>query len=86
MRREPRLGLLVDGSWANIAGMSDTVDAVIIGGGIAGVSVGYELCQRGLSVQLLEAEHAHLPAEARLRSKSKKVKVESYDPRPVGRG
>jgi len=38
--------------------MSHTVDAVIIGGGIAGVSVGYELCQRGLSVQLLEAEQA----------------------------
>ena len=36
--------------------MSHTADAVIIGGGIAGVSVGYELCQRGLSVQLVEAE------------------------------
>ena len=45
-------------SRANLAGMSQTVDAVIIGGGIAGVSVGYELCQRGLSVQLLEAEQA----------------------------
>lgn len=38
--------------------MPHAVDAVIIGGGIAGVSVGYELCQRGLSVQLLEAEQA----------------------------
>ena len=36
--------------------MSNTTDAVVIGGGIAGVSIGYELCERGLSVQLLEAE------------------------------
>ena len=36
--------------------MSETVDAVIIGGGIAGVSAGYYLARAGLSVHLVEAE------------------------------
>ena len=36
--------------------MSETVDAVIIGGGIAGVSAGYYLARAGLTVHLVEAE------------------------------
>ena len=36
--------------------MATTSDVAIIGGGIAGVSIGYALAQRGLSVHLLEAE------------------------------
>ena len=36
--------------------MSETVDVVIIGGGIAGVSAGYYLAQAGLTVHLVEAE------------------------------
>jgi len=34
----------------------DTWDAVVVGGGIAGVSVGFELAQRGYKVLLLEME------------------------------
>ena len=36
--------------------MSETVETVIIGGGIAGVSAGYYLARAGLSVHLVEAE------------------------------
>ncbi len=34
--------------------MTDTFDAVIIGGGIAGVSTAFHLCERGCRVAVLE--------------------------------